>query len=184
MIIDPVTTRYSEALFALATDQGIVDQIRADVEKVSGEVSDEMVCAWLFDARIPQGERRSKLEAVTSECHPLMQNFIGLLFDKNREVVLKDLGAAFRLKWLASRGAVEGYVESALALGATEISELSSAIGAKLGKEVMLENRINSDLVGGVRVFVDNRLIDYSVKGRLAGLRRRMLECELPALSN
>lgn len=184
MIIDPVTTRYTEALFGLATDQGVVDQIRADVEKVTNEVSDETVCAWLFDARIPQEDRRAKLDEVTGDCHPVMRNFIGLLFDKNREVVLKDLGAAFRLKWLSSRGAVEGHVESALALGANEISELSAAIGARLGKEVMLENRINSDLVGGVRVFVDNRLIDYSVKGRLAGLRRKMMESELPALNS
>lgn len=184
MIIDPVTTRYTEALFSLASDLGVIDEIRADVEKIAQEVDDETVCAWLFDARVSQDERRAKLGIVMADCHQVTRNFVGLLFDKNREVVLRDLGVSFREMWLASRGAVEGYVESALALGSSEISELSGAIGAKLGKEVMLENRINSDLVGGVRVFVDNRLIDYSVKGRLAGLRRRMMETELPALSS
>jgi F-type H+-transporting ATPase subunit delta len=118
---------------------------------------------------------------VLQGCSQLTRNFAGLLFAKNRELVLADLAAAFRQRWLASRGAAEGHVESALALGSAEISELAAAIGAKLGKEVMLENRINSELVGGVRVFVDNRLIDYSVRGRLAGLRRKMMESELPA---
>lgn len=182
MIIDPVTMRYTEALFELASERGLVDQVRSDVERLAQEVADEMVCAWLFDARIAQAERRAKLDAVTSAFHDLTRNFVGLLFDKNREVVLKDLGAAFRQRWLASRGAVEGWVESALALGSAEISELQAAIGARLGKEVVLENRINSHLMGGVRVFVDNKLIDYSVKGRMAGLRRRMLETELPEL--
>ncbi|MFT7671222.1 MAG: F-type H+-transporting ATPase subunit delta [Planctomycetota bacterium] len=183
MIIDPVTMRYTEALFGLATDLGIVDQIRAEVDRLNVEVSDETVGAWLFDARIPQVDRRAQLDKVTGEFHEILRNFVGLLFDRNREVVLHKLSAAFRAQWLASRGSVEGHVESALALDAAEISELSSALGARLGKEVILENRINSDLVGGVRVFVDNKLIDYSAKGRLEGLRRKMMECELPALA-
>ena len=183
MIVDPVTTRYTEALFVLASEKGAVDEVHADVQKLDVELSDPVVRDWMFDARIPQKERRAKLEKLLEGCHQLTRNFVGLCFSKNREQVLANLAAAFRLRWLASRGSVEGVVESALAIGAQELSELSAAIGAKLGKEVMLENRINSDLVGGVRVFVDNRLIDYSVRGRMAGLRRKMLEAELPALS-
>lgn len=181
MILDPVTVRYTEALFELASDKGLVDEVHADVQRLAAELSDGVVREWLFDARIPQAERRSKLEALLEGMSELTRNFVGLLFAKNRELVLAELFAAFRQRWLASRGAVEGYVESALALGSSEISELAAAIGAQLGKDVMLENRINSELVGGVRVFVDNRLIDYSVRGRLAGLRRRMMEAEMPA---
>lgn len=180
MIVDPVTTRYTEAFFELAAEKGAVDEVRVDVEKIAAEVADPVVGAWLFDARVPLAERRSKFEAFVSDCNPLTRDFIGLLFAKNRELVIQGLGDAFRLKWLASRGAVEGIVESALALGSGDISELAVAIGAKLGKEVLLQNRINSDLVGGVRVLVDNKLIDFSVKGRLAGLRRKMMECEMP----
>jgi F-type H+-transporting ATPase subunit delta len=181
VILDPVTVRYTEALFELASEKGLVDEVHADVEKIAIELADDVVRGWLFDARISLAERRAKLENVLQGCSQLTRNFAGLLFAKNRELVLADLAAAFRQRWLASRGAAEGHVESALALGSAEISELAAAIGAKLGKEVMLENRINSELVGGVRVFVDNRLIDYSVRGRLAGLRRKMMESELPA---
>jgi F-type H+-transporting ATPase subunit delta len=180
VIIDPVTMRYTEALFELASDKGLVDEVHADVQKLAAQLSEGTVGSRLFDARIPLAERRSKVGQLIEGCHELTRNFVELLFTKNRELVLADLAPAFRQRWLASRGAAEGYVESALALGSEEISELAAAIGAQLGKDVMLENRINSDLVGGVRVFVDNRLIDYSVKGRLAGLRRRMMEVELP----
>ncbi len=183
MILDPVTVRYTEALFGLASDKGAVDAVHADVQKFDIELSDPVVRDWLFDARIPQAERRAKLEKLLDGCHELTRNFVGLCFSKNREQVLAGLAPAFRQRWLASRGAVEGVVESALALGANELSELSAAIGAQLGKDVMLDNKINSDLMGGVRVLVDNRLIDYSVKGRLAGLRRRMMEAELPSAS-
>ena len=45
---------------------------------------------------------------LTSGFHVLTANFVGLLFDKNRAEVLRGLGHAFKLKVLASRGAVEG----------------------------------------------------------------------------
>ena len=182
MLVDPVTTRYTEAFFDLASEKGVVDAVRADVEMIAGEVADETVEAWLFDARVPIDKRQAQIEKLVEGCNPLTQHFVGLLFEKNRVQVLQGMGEAFRKKWLASRGAVEGVVESALALGSGEIAELSVAIGAKLGKEVMLTNRINSELIGGVRVLVENRLIDYSVRGRMAGLRRKLMETELPSL--
>ncbi len=182
MIVDPVTTRYVEAFFELASEKGVVDEVRADVDMIAAEVGDSVVGAWIFNARVPLEKRRAKVEELVSNCNPLTRDFVGLLFVKNRADVLKDLGAAFRAKWLSSRGSVEGVVESALGLKAEDISSLSASIGAKLGKEVLLRNKINSHLVGGVRVLVDNKLIDFSVEGRMAGLRRKLMECELPSV--
>lgn len=183
MITGAVTNRYTDALFGLATEQSAVDAVRADVERIATEVADEHVAAWLFDARVSSADKRAKVEGLTASFHPLTRNFVGLLFDKHREGVLQGLGAAFRQRWLASRGAVEGWVESAHALSAGEISELAVAMGGQLGKEVLLENRVNAELVGGVRVFVAGKLIDYSVRGRLAGLRRTLMESSLPTAS-
>jgi len=183
VIVDPVTARYTGALFELATEKGAVAEVLADVERIGAEVADERVAAWLFDARVAIEEKRAKVEALSQTFHPLTRNFVGLLFDKGRVRVLGRVHEAFRERWLASRGSVEGTVESARPLGQGELAELAVSIGARIGKEVVLENRVTPDLVGGVRVFVAGRLIDYSVRGRLSGLRRRMMEARLPSAS-
>ena len=100
---------------------------------------------------------------------------------KRREQVLSGLGAAWRRRSLSERGAVEGIVQSARELGSGEVAELALALGRTLGKDVQLENQVVPDLVGGVRVFVDNRMLDCSVQGRLASLRQRMLSAPLAA---
>jgi F-type H+-transporting ATPase subunit delta len=112
----------------------------------------------------------------------LTRNFVGLIFDKRREEVLRDLGEAFHRRLLDEQGAAEGYVESARPMGAGEIAELATAMGARLGKRVTLENRIVPDMIGGVRVIVDSKMIDFSLLGRLEGLRKKMLDAPLPAL--
>ncbi len=183
MNVGPVTARYTDAIFDLAHEKGVLDEVRRDVEQLAAEVADEKVEAFLLDARIATSEKRQRVAQLTQSFNPLTQNLVSLLFDKNREQVLIGIGAAFRAKVLASRGAVEGVVESARPLGSGELAELAVAIGAQLKKEVLLENRLVPDLVGGVRVLVEGRLIDYSVQGRLASLRRKMEGARLPQMS-
>lgn len=179
--VDAVTRRYAEALFELAHERGALDEVEKDVGRVTAELDSPSVATYLFDSRVPIAERRAKLQPVVTGMHQLTANFIGLLFDKRREKVLRGLATAFHRRRLVLDGAVEGVVESPTPLGADEISRLESVLSKKLGKEVRLENRTNDELIAGVRVFAAGRMIDYSARGRLDGLRRAMMSAPLPS---
>lgn len=179
MRVDAVTARYVGALFELAEEQGALDEVRSDVDQLAEALQDGDLAAYVLDARIPSAEKRARFGAATKDFHPLTANFVQLLFDKRREAVLSHLGAAFRKRFLESRGAVEGVVQSARPLGDKELEELRGALSKLLHKDVLLENQIDSALIGGVRVLVDHRLLDQSVRGRLAGLRRTLLEARV-----
>ena len=180
MRVDPVTRRYADALYELAVEKDQLAAVRADVEALTLELDVPGVTAWLLDARVEPSERRSKFGLVTGSLSTLTQNFVQLLFDKHREAVLADFGAAFQARIRQEQGIAEGVVESPRPLGAGELAELEVALGARLEKRVVLDNRMTADLVAGVRVTVDNRMIDYSVQGRLDELRRKLLEAPLP----
>ena len=60
---------------------------------------------------------------------------------------------------------------------------IATQLGPQFGKELVLTNKIVPDLVGGARVIAGNRMIDYSVQGRLDALRRRLMDAPLPALT-
>jgi F-type H+-transporting ATPase subunit delta len=175
----PVALRYATALFELALEKGVLERVEADVERVAAEVSDQQVAAWLFDARIPGERKREQLERLAQQLHPLTANFLRLLADKRRLAVLRDLRPAFRRSLLAERNATEGVVESPRELAPNELARLSEALGRMLGKHVELESRLRPELIAGVRVFVDNKLIDQSAAGRLEGLRGRLRHARL-----
>ena len=181
-MLDPVTTRYSEALFNLAKARGVLDAVCSDVENISTELSSPAVASFFFDANVSLDARRQKLAPLVGGMHELTRNFVNLLFDKRREEVLRNLGEAFHRRRLDEEGAAEGFVESARPLGPGEIAELAVAMGARLGKRVTLENRIVPEMIGGVRVIVDSKMIDFSLLGRLEGLRKKMLDAPLPSL--
>ena len=179
-MIDQVTTRYSEALFNLAKAKGVLDAVQSDVEKIARELASPAVSGFLFDARVDMDTRRSKFAPLLDGMNELTQNLVNLLMDKGRHGVLRGLPAAFHRRMLSESGATEGVVESARPVSASELGELAGALGKRLSKSVHLTNKIVPELVGGVRVIVDNKLIDYSVRGRLHGLRNRLEKAELP----
>ena len=179
--IDPVTRRYVGALFDLAKRKDAMDAVQADVERLAAELAVPAVSAYLFDTRIALDERQAKLGPVVDSMHTLTKNFVGLLFDKRREEVLRGLAAAFHERRLEDEGAAEGVVESPAALGDAEVDALATALSKTLGKRVTLENKVVPELIAGVRVTADNRMIDFSARGRLDGLRRSMLASALPS---
>jgi ATP synthase F1 delta subunit len=172
--------RYAGALFGLARRAGVLDAVGRDVERIGLHLSDDAVRAFLLGSRASVDEKRAALGRIAADFHPLTGNLISLLLDKRRESVLEGLPEAFRARRLRERGAVEGQVESARPLETTDVEALASSLGDLLGKEVLLESRLVPELIAGVRVTVDHRMIDTSVRGRLDALRRKLMGAPLP----
>ena len=179
MRVGSVTNRYAEALFDLAKEKGVLDAVERDVEFLAAEMTVDSVADFLFDGRIPLEEKVRRLAFIEPHVNPLTHNFVRLLCDKRRLDVLRELGPAFRRRSLAERGAVEGIVESARPLGETEIANLNGALGKLLDKTVELTPRLAPDILGGVRVVVDNKMLDQSLRGRLDGLRGTLMNARI-----
>ena len=180
MTVAPVTARYVDALFGLATRQGQLSQIEGEVKKLAAVLDQPGAKQVVFHPGKDRTTRRSFLEGALAGASDTFRNFVDLLFDKRRDEVLMGLGEAFRLRLLKEEGIVEGTVESARPLGSGELAELTVALGERLGKQVRLENKVTEGLIAGVRVIVDNKMVDSSVAGRFDDLKRRMMDAALP----
>ncbi|MDZ4774700.1 MAG: ATP synthase F1 subunit delta [Planctomycetota bacterium] len=179
MIVDAVTQRYADALWALASESGALAQILSDVKRLGGLVTTPAVRVAIENPRRDRAERHKIVVGAVGNVHTLFANTIGLLFDKHRESVLLGLADAFHKLELEAAGQIDGIVESARPLDAEALSHLSNSLGVHFGKKLNLENRIVPELVGGARVIAGNRMIDYSVQGRLDALRRKLMDVPL-----
>lgn len=180
MKINPVTSRYVEALYNIGVRTGQLDTIKGDVERLASTLEQPGALGLVLHPAKSREVRQGYLTEALAGASDVVKNFVALLFDKRREGILTDFGPAFASRLLEAAGIVEGVVTSARPLGAGELAELTVALGAKLGKEVRLKNEVDPSLVAGVRVMVDSRMIDSSVAGRFDGLRRRLLNAPLP----
>lgn len=104
----------------------------------------------------------------------VLYRFVQVVNRKNR---LDDLGGILRAfaRLVDERGgvvAVDAHVPALLADAA--VSRLAASIGAALGREARVRQRVEPDLIGGLKLRIGDRLIDGSVAAQLRLMRAAM----------
>ncbi len=79
----------------------------------------------------------------------------------------------------ARRGMIRGAAITAHPISAAETEALARAVGGLLGKQVILERRVEPQLIGGVRVVVGTAILDGSIQTRLEEVRRQLMEVKV-----
>lgn len=166
--------RYATALHALAVQQNAVDAVNADLEALHAQLSIPAARALVTSPDVHAVERVKVLDKLTAGRSQLVKNLVGVLQHRRRLDVLFDIYPAYRALVMASRGELEGVVESAHPLSADELAQLRSLAGRLSGKTVHLTASTNADLLGGVRLRIGNLLYDGSLRAALEQLEQKL----------
>lgn len=172
-----VAERYATAVFDLAVEMNALDAVAADLASLKRMVAESADLARLVRAPIfSRDDQRKGLEAVLDKmaANPLTRTFVALLARKRRMFVLTQIIAAFETMVARQRGEIRAEVTSARALKDSEIEELKAVLKSKLNREPLIETHIDPSLLGGLIVKVGSRMIDSSLRTKLAGMRAAM----------
>lgn len=164
-----------------ARDAGAVEALAAEIEGV-GEVfasapglRDILLRPWV------KGEdRRGAAVAVARRagCGKLVQDFVGLLAGRGRLDHLAEIVSAYRVLVDQELNRVRAEVRTAVALTEEESRQLALRLERMLGKRVMLEQTVDSTLLGGFVAQVGSLILDASLDGQLARMRERLARAE------
>lgn len=171
---DPLTEVYAKALFELATEQNAQDEIFTDFEcfvALLGEQPElyRALSAFLF----PVGERESLAANICSEAkvNKVLEHFIRLLIARNRFSVIGGIFDAYRAFLDERQGIVRGTAVAAAPIGDDQLRQLSDAFSKKFSSKVLLEEKIDPSILGGIIVKVKGKTFDGSLKTTIQNLR-------------
>ena len=170
--------RYAAALFDLANEQGALDSIAADLEVLQGmiEGSNDLQALILTPSygRDAQGKAMAAL-TQSAGLSDITRNFVGLLCQNGRLNVIAEAIQAFRTLRAQARGEQEVEVISAHPLSDSQRERLAATLQNSLGNEVTINASVDESLLGGLIVRVGSRMIDASLKSKLASLQSAMI---------
>jgi F-type H+-transporting ATPase subunit delta len=177
--VSGVAGRYATALFELGLEEKALEQIEIDLNRF-GEALDAVEdLARLVRSPVFSAEEQGRaLAAILEELkiEGLTKNFL-LLVSKNRRLfAVPDMMTAFRAMLAAHRGETSATVTAASKLTEAQVTALKQALKAALGKDVMLDQRVDPSLIGGLMVKVGSRMIDTSLRTKLTSLKHAMKE--------
>jgi F-type H+-transporting ATPase subunit delta len=172
-----LTGRYANAVFELAQEQGLVDVVAADLAALKSTIASSPDLARLVKSPLFGHEDQARaLKAILEKMgvNPLTTKFLLTLTSKRRLFAVDGVIAAYDRLVARLKGEVQAQVTSAHALSSAQTAELKSVLKTKLGREPRLDTRVDPTLLGGLIVKVGSRMIDSSIRTKLAGIRAAM----------
>jgi len=167
-----IARRYAEALYELAREEGIVDEIESAYGRVA-ETLDAVpdATAFLTHPLVPRMNKLSFIDKAFPDEPRYLRNLLHLLVKNGREGYIKLIYDEFRALRSARENIARVEVATAKPLSQKDKDRLAKHLGAALGKRVEIEERIDPDLLGGVRLELDGKVIDGTLRAKLAQLQ-------------
>jgi F-type H+-transporting ATPase subunit delta len=174
-----IAARYAAALFELSEGEGGLAVLDADVAALAAALAESAdLRAVIASPVLTREEQAGAVGAVAARMglSPLVANTLALMATKRRLFVLPQLLADLSARIAAARGEMTAEVASAVPLSDAQAAALAQTLSAKVGKTVKLKTTVDGTLIGGLVVKLGSRMIDTSVKARLAALQNAMKE--------
>jgi len=134
---------------------------------------DELLTAESVD----DDPRRETLEKLfRGRMNDLLLNLLQVLNNRARCRLIRNVQRCVRLRMEAKRQQQEVVVRTAMPLTDDLRAAVREAVGARIGKEVLLVEEVEPELIGGLVIRFGDVQVDGSVTSRVRSMYKRMVE--------
>ena len=172
----PLSKRYARALFELAEEAGISEQLLHDLQDFDALLRRERrIKAYLFS---PEVDKNLKLQVVETlvkgNTPPLLYHFIVLLVQKGRQQFYAEILFEFNRLYDRRAGRLRASVISAIPITEKNLQEVQKRLSAYLHAQVICDNKIDAEILGGLIVKVEGKVVDGSLRHQWQRLRKEL----------
>lgn len=174
-----IAGRYAQAVFDIARQDNAVDALAREVESLSAVLNESAdLRAMLASPVLSRDDQGRAIGAIAERMGlgPTLRNTLALMAENRRLFALPQLVARLGELIAEARGEVTADVVSAQPLTDEQAQRLTRTLAEKSGKTVKLNARVDEGLIGGMIVKLGSRMIDTSIRSKLASLQNVMKE--------
>ena len=171
-----VEITYGKALFEAARDMNKVDQILEELKAISVIFKQEPDFYEFFITPVLSGPEKKKVieKIFAGRISDEMHNFLRVLIDKRRPASYSRIAREYGKLVDESLGLSVGTVVSAIPLSDEQLNSFAEKTGKLLRKNIKLSNKVDPSILGGVKIFIEGKVIDASIRKQLQDLEGRI----------
>ena len=177
-MIDSLDLAYAQTLLELAEEAGSVDQVADEMGQLGELAHQNPDLVRLISTRTLSMEQRACIieRLLRRRVSDLVYRFVQVANAKDRLARLEAIAKALETLLEQRRGVVRVEVFVAEAMEPSRVDSVAQRLGQALGgKKVLLEQNVQPDLIGGLKLRIGDRLIDGSVATQLRLMRQKMV---------
>ncbi len=178
MSISRIAGRYAKSLFDLATEQGKLANIVADVDGLRTAFQNRDL-VMMFKSPVINAEKKASIVNAIFEgkVDATTLAFMQICVSKGREGLLPEIVNEFTAQHQQMLGITKVKITSAAPLSEAVLAQIKAKFTASSDTAQSLDivTAVNHDLIGGYVVEFDDKLYDASVKNKLANLKKEFM---------
>lgn len=174
--------RYAVALFELALELNIVDQIGSELGFLEEIISKNLVWEVLLDdAETPLKVKLKMVDEVAESAglHNYVKDLLKILVERSKFYLCLDIVKSYKEEVLRSAGAVKVVVTVSDKRIEDMVADEVHLVAEKLcEKKPEIEWRTDPEIIGGLKLKIGDIVYDGSIKGELQRIKENLLEKE------
>ena len=156
---------YGEGLYALCAEEALSGDVLEELDVLNGSFKAQPdYLRLLSNMSLGREERLGILDkTLRGQVHPYVLNFCKILLEKGLLHEFSDCVKAYRARYLQ---------DNAVPLDDGQRKKLMEKLSAMTGKQIVLKERLDPAVLGGVRLEMDGKRYDNTVQSRLTAIHR------------
>lgn len=162
---------YANAVFELAKRENTLVSWSSMLAVLETTAAHDRVRVFLDSPDLPAVAKAFRLaELCGSELDDRGKKFLQALADHDRLPLIDEIRAQFELLRANEERSLEVEVISAFDMTDAQSAALKTALGRRFAKEISIESRVDTSLIGGAIIRAGDTVIDGSLRGKLGKL--------------
>ncbi len=166
--------RYAQAVFEIALEKNELERWQTDLQEIVDVMSNADFLAAMESPKIRFSDK-SRLLSRLGDINPLALNLVRLLIVRNGIGMLGAIAGEYQRLVDAYHGIQQAEVVTAVPIDAKDKAKLAENLGALVGSKIVLEPRVNPEILGGIIARVGGKLLDGSTRSKLMALKRELI---------
>jgi F-type H+-transporting ATPase subunit delta len=163
--------RYAQAIFQIALQRKELELWQSDLNKIAAVERNVDMASAIDNPRFSFEKKSGLLKSQLKDISPLALNLAFILTNQGKFNLINEIVAAYQGLVDNYKGIDKAEIISAVPLDENEKSRLIAYLGSITGKKVVLVEKVDPSVVGGLIARAGGKIIDGSTHNQLALLR-------------
>lgn len=167
----------AKSIFEIAKQLNMVDKIYKELYKCSELFKDEDIKKYFIDKSIP---KKCKIEIIENKLKPIFSReayvFISILMEHEVIDILPDILVFYKeIRDNEYNNIIRVRIIAADNIDNETIEDIIKTVKCFSNKEIVYSAEVDKDILGGIIIYIDSKVYDYSVKNQVYMMQDKII---------
>ncbi|TXJ40461.1 ATP synthase F1 subunit delta [Brachyspira aalborgi] len=167
----------AKSIFEIAKQLNMVDKIYNELSKCSELFKDKDIKKYFIDKSIP---KKCKIEIIENKLKPIFSReayvFISILIEHEVIDILPDILVFYKeIRDNEYNNIIRVRIIAADNIDNETIEDIIKTVKCFSNKEIVYSAEVDKDILGGIIIYIDSKVYDYSVKNQVYMMQDKII---------